>query len=53
MEDEFSAANLSNNVGKLDQSIGEWMRAGGINLVWMDRTPGQASIFFTLHGTPE
>jgi hypothetical protein len=43
----FSAANLSNNVGN---SINPFMNvdvSGGINLVWMDRTPGNASIFFT------
>lgn len=44
----FSApTNLSNNVGN---SINPFMSvdAGGvINLVWMDRTPGNASIFFT------
>ena len=43
----FSAANLSNNVGN---SINPFMSvdaSGGINLVWMDRTPGNASIFFT------
>lgn len=43
----FSAANLSNNVGN---SINPFMSVdagGGINLVWMDRTPGNASIFFT------
>jgi hypothetical protein len=42
----FSAANLSNNVGN---SINPFMSvdaSGGVNLVWMDRTPGNASIFF-------
>jgi hypothetical protein len=43
----FSTANLSNNSGN---SINPFMSVdagGGINLVWMDRTPGNASIFFT------
>jgi hypothetical protein len=38
--------NLSNNVGN---SINPFMSvdaSGGVNLVWMDRTPGNASIFF-------
>jgi hypothetical protein len=42
----FSAVNLSNNVGN---SINPFMSvdaSGGVNLVWMDRTPGNASIFF-------
>jgi len=43
----FLTTNLSNNSGN---SINPFMSvdaAGGINLVWMDKTPGNASIFFT------
>src|SRR5712672_3345151 len=43
----FSTTNVSNNSGNSINPVMNVDAAGGINLVWMDRTPGNASIFFT------
>jgi hypothetical protein len=43
----FSTTNVSNNSGNSINPVMNVDAGGGINLVWMDRTPGNASIFFT------